>query len=183
MKRPLIITLVVLLPMASVQAQTQSWKTEQPYQDNPLRRATLNGSGKTQGANGNVSLTLACRGDSPPAFVVLRVDEDLSKVFPTDLFEGPGAIGEKAKLISVKLGDRALQHVGYSSGAFQENSAFEWTFQPQKTELKRWLNAPSSALTVYVKTPGKTPRQLTASFILPQDAQGARETLAPCLKD
>ena len=181
MKRHLIVISSTLMLMTAC-TQANEWKTQKPYQDNSLTTATLSGSGTTKRAAGNTWLTVACRADAPPASVTLRVDGALAKTFPTELFEGPGATGEKARLVSIKLGDSALQRSWYSTGSFQEDSHFEWTFMPQKTELTRWLSSPGKPLTVYITAPGKVTQTLTASFTLPQTMKGASETLAPCLK-
>lgn len=173
---------IVLLFNQNVQAKKEKnvWHIAKPYQNNPLKTATIMGRGEIDKYHGGASLTLSCRGDAPPARVSFAVDGMLSTHFPTVIFEGPGATGEKVKLLSVRLGGEALQYAWYTYGSFQLDNNFEWVFAPFGAELKSWLNASGKPLTVYVTVPGNS-KLLKAFFFLPDDATLLRAVLAPCV--
>lgn len=182
MNRHWSVLLPLLLLTAGTRAETNNWTIAKPWPDNPLKTATLQGSGLTDHSTGNAWLNLSCRGDAPEAAATLKVDATLAAAFPTARFEGPGAAGEKSRQLSARLGGEKPQRGWYSTGSVQENSTFEWAFQPQKAELKHWLGAPMEKLTFYIKTPGKAAQQLVISFTLPESMQNARQAMTACLK-
>lgn len=171
-----------LLFNANVHAERANWHIEKPYNANPLITATIIGQGQTRNIHGKVSLTLSCRGDAPPAHVTFSVDETLSEHFPTEIFEGPNATGEKAKLLSVRLGGEKIAQAWNTAGSFNVEKGFQWFFTPTENDLKRWLQAPGESLKVLVVAPGKNKQQLSANFILPEDATLLRKVLSPCVK-
>ncbi|SMG59954.1 hypothetical protein SAMN03159353_103251, partial [Cedecea sp. NFIX57] len=104
MKYTLIAVSAFLLFLTSRVIAETRWKIEKPYLNNPLTTATIEGVGEYRGLSGKVWLTLSCRKDAPPVRVTLQAENSLATQFPTGVFEGPGATGEKARLVSARVG-------------------------------------------------------------------------------
>ena len=171
----------LLFSTCRVTAETR-WKIDKPYLNNPLTTATIEGVGEYRGISGKVWLTLSCRKDAPPVRVTLQAENTLATQFPVRVFEGPGAAGEKARLVSARVGKQTLQRAWHSSGWFQEHNVFAWSFALQEAELKRWINAKDSSLTLYVEVPAKEVTRLTAVFTLPPVTGPLRQVAVPCMQ-
>lgn len=175
----LLVSLVVM-PLMAVAAP--GWQVAQPYQDNPLKTAVLSGRAEYDGVQAVATLTVVCRPDAGRPSARLSIDQVLAERFPVDHFEGPGGVGEKARLVEVGLAGRALIRSYYSSGSYQKNAIFEWTFTPQSADFQRWMTAKGATMSVRVTSSIRRSSRLLAQFQLPDDSQPLRDVIAPCLK-
>lgn len=160
------------------------WLVQTPYAGNPSTTATLAGEVGLDGKQWKAWLILSCREDAPPARMTLRVDGNVAGHFPVTEYEGPGAAGEKNRLVSVRAGRHMPAHSFYTSGVFQENNAFEWTMTPPAAELHSWVFHQNQTLRVRIAPPdgNEEATGLIATFILPTVETGAEQVLAPCEK-
>lgn len=162
-------------------AAAAEWKVAQPYPDNPSKTATLAGTGKFNDAQGQATFTVTCRPDAGMPVARLQISKMLAEVFPVAKFEGPGGIGENARLLQVKLDKENLTRSYFSTASYQEDDAFEWTFNPQKAELERWVNAAGKTMTLHVWQPASKTTHMQVKFQLPASSQPLQELITPCL--
>lgn len=173
--------LLIAMPLMAMAATPPGWKITQPHPDNPSKTATLAGTAQFGNYQSPATLTVTCRPDAGMPTATLRVEKTVASRFPVSDFEGPGGIGEKARLVQIHIARQNLTRSYNSTGSRQENDSFEWTFEPQKSEFNRWLKATDKTMTVNVVKPAKQGTTLQARFLLPADNKQLADLISPCL--
>ncbi|SBW11183.1 conserved exported hypothetical protein [uncultured delta proteobacterium] len=158
------------------------WTMDKPYTNSPLQRATLTGTATFNEVQGQAWLIVSCRPDAGKPEVTLRVDKALAESFPVGKYEGPGGVGEKMRLLRVAMDQGESASTYLASGTRQENNTFQWTFTPPQAEMERWINAPGTLVTLYIRQEDAGAPRLEASFVLPASNADLAALVRPCYK-
>ena len=171
---------VFFLPAAALAQGNPEWNITTPYQGNPLTLATLAGTAQFNNTTGQAWLIVACRPGAGKPEVTLRIDKTLAESFPVDKYEGPGGLGEKMRALRVAMDKGENADTYLAGGARQENGAFQWTFSLPQPGMERWISAPGTMVTVYIRQAGQMDPRLEATFTLPDSNLDLLDVVTPC---
>ena len=160
-------------------AEKNLWMVYQPYAGNPLRDAITAGSLTFGTETRAAELEIECRAPQLARMNLRFPAENLK--FNLDPFEGPPGIGQKRKLLSIKLaGYTAVAHT--FNGFYVESNVFVLAVAPSRSEMRRIAstNAAKTLLRVQVSAADDKGEPLIFHFTLPADNALAREVIRPC---
>jgi len=160
-------------------AQKNLWVVYQPYAGNPLRDAITAGLLAFGGEVRVAELAVECR--SPQlARIHLRFSTRGLK-FNVDPFEGPEGIGQKQKLLTIRVADGPEVSRTFN-GFFVESEMFVFAIAPPRAETAQLLSPGAAGKTVKIQVspPDGKGEPLVFQFTLPVDHQAALAVAQPC---
>jgi hypothetical protein len=176
---------LIALPLWSQQVarpvpRLDAWMISQPYPNNPLRLATLEGSVAIAGETRSADLQIECRA---PQLARLNLLFRANLEFNLDPFEGPPGIGQKRKLLAMPLGE-GPPRTYFFSGFYVESNRFVFAFAPSRADVWGLLSNESAGKPIRIQVSPADGKgdPLIFSFTLPADNAPARNIAQPCVE-
>jgi hypothetical protein len=162
-------------------AKSDSWAVRVPYPDNPLKEAVLTSTLHFDNREGRAELRIQCRPGTGRAWLNMLVPTAASN-FDFSRFEGPGGLGERHKLLTLKVGT-TFEQMHRFSGYYVEGNAFVFSFALSPFEASRLTSksAERQLVTVTILPPKRNRMPLKTVFRIPDESEPAREAVRPCL--
>ncbi|MEB0044728.1 MULTISPECIES: hypothetical protein [unclassified Pseudomonas] len=156
------------------------WQVEKPDAENPYQMALLDGKASYGSKTSQALLQVGCHAHLSLIIPTQRLG------FNADAYEGPNATLHGP----LRMSTARRAHIDYRISGFgsvrrlqDDGWVFEFAMSASKSELRFWLTkaAIGQLVTLTVPSTQKGDKPLIAKFILPTEASGLREVLAPCL--
>lgn len=160
------------------------WLLEQPYADNPLLTARTFGDSAYGDYHVNASLQISCHPQNQAAGFTLQI-APVSLGFDSNPFEGPDATADGPLRITAGARTTNYRVSGFwtHGGVFQVGTIFAITTSISRDELAQWASDASRGHPLKLSLdPAKAgDKQLTATFSLPENNDGLKAVIQPCL--
>ncbi|MGH8388855.1 MAG: hypothetical protein ACRESJ_25805 [Pseudomonas sp.] len=161
------------------------WLLEQPYAENPMLTARTFGDSAYGEYHVKATLQISCHPQTQGAGVTLQIAPH-SLGFHSDPFEGPDATANGPLHITTgnrPAGEYRVSGFWTSAGAFQVGSIFAIETHLPRDELAYWASDASRGQPLKLSlVPAKAgAKPLTAEFSLPENNDGLKQVIQPCL--
>lgn len=158
-----------------------AWAIHQPYPNNPLRQATIAGSLTAAGEQRPAELQIECRAPELARLNLLFRAPGMK--FKLDPFEGPPGIGQKRKLLQVRL-DHDPPRAYFFNGFYVESDTFVFAVALPRPDLRSIVSSEASTKPVSIQIlPAEGQGEpLVFTFTLPAASVPAQDVARPCME-